>query len=290
MIRILYMSDLHLEMERWRLPIPGWASFRARHRAAPDHPSRGPMLAGITGLAGGAVDLIVLAGDIHNGLRGLVYADQLARYLGAPVVMVAGNHEFYHHDFATLLPAMREATVKTKGRVSFLENAVARFEIRGRALNVFGCTLWTDYALHGTPEPSMAAARARMNDHRFIQNGAKRFYPADALACHERSRAWLHEALAAARATDPAATNIVVTHHAPGDTVLGNRTGEIAPCYGSHLLAEFAPARPALWIHGHTHYRHVSVLEGLLVVSAPRGYVISADEDALRFLPGIVEI
>ena len=82
----------------------------------------------------------------------------------------------------------------------------------------------------------------------------------------------------------------MVTHHAPASTMLGRRTGEIAPCYGSDLLGAFAADRPALWIHGHTHYRHVSVVDGILVVSAPRGYVVTEADDALRFTPGVVEI
>ena len=127
---------------------------------------------------------------------------------------------------------------------------------------------------------------ARMNDHRFIRNGGATFSPLDALAAHRASRDWLKASLAA----DPAAVKVVVTHHAPAATMLGRRAGDIAPCYGSELLPDFAAARPALWVHGHTHYRHVSVVEGILVVSAPRGYVVAPEDDALRFMPGVVEI
>jgi DNA repair exonuclease SbcCD nuclease subunit len=103
-MRIAYMSDLHLEMESFRLAIPGWADFMARHKKVLRHPSRGPMLDEL-----GNIDLVVLAGDIHNGLRGIVYADQVSAYLDVPVLMIAGNHEYYHHDAMVLLPALRDA-------------------------------------------------------------------------------------------------------------------------------------------------------------------------------------
>jgi predicted phosphodiesterase len=284
MIRVLYMSDLHLEMERWRLAVPGWPAFLARHRDLPKHPARGPLLEYVE-----RIDLVVLAGDIHNGLRGEIYAEQVARYLDAPVVMVAGNHEFYRHDMARLLPALGQVTVKTGGQVSYLENDVASFTIRGRVLHVLGCTLWTDYALRGDPEIAMRDAGEIMNDHAMIELNGVPFKPADALARHVLSRAWLHETLADLRAADPSAEILIVTHHAPSHAVLGARTGDVAPAYASDLTAEFAPWRPAAWIHGHTHYRHATVKDGIRLLSAPRGYVAS-DEAALRYRPGIVEI
>jgi Icc-related predicted phosphoesterase len=284
MIRILYMSDLHLEMEQWRLPVPGWPAFLARHRAVAAHPARGPMLDGFA-----PVDLVVLAGDIHNGFRGVVYADQVAKYFGAPVVTVAGNHEFYHHATNVLLPALREASHKTGGRVTFLEDADATYTIRGRRLHVLGCTLWTDYALLGNPDAAMRHAGQRMNDHVFIEQDGAKFTPANALARHRGSVIWLRTTLAALRTSDPDCDVLIVTHHAPSGAVLGERTGPIAPAYGSDLLAAFAPFRPAGWIHGHTHFRHDSVSEGVRLVSAPRGYV-AYEEAALRFRPGILEI
>jgi predicted phosphohydrolase len=284
MIRVLYMSDLHLEMERWRLSVPGWPAFLARHRDLPKHPARGPLLEAV-----GPIDLVVLAGDIHNGLRGEVYAAQVGRYLDAPVVMVAGNHEFYHHDMARLLPALAQVTVKTAGRVSYLENDVASFNICGQTLYVLGCTLWTDYALHGDPDAGMRDAGDIMNDHAMIELNGRNFKPADALARHQQSRLWLHKTLAGLRKTDPGAEILIVTHHAPSGAVLGARTGQIAPAYGSEMMVEFAPWRPAAWIHGHTHFRHQSVEEGIRLLSAPRGYV-ALDEMVLRYRPGVVEI
>jgi len=285
MIRILYMSDLHLEMERWRLAVPGWAAFMARHKDAAahppraQHPARGPLLHGL-----GRVDLVVLAGDIHNGLRGLVYAEQVAAFLEAPVVMVAGNHEYYHHDYAVLLPALRHAAERTHPRVQFLENAAATFTFGGETLTVLGCTLWTDYALHGNARESMAYAQQMMNDFNFISMGNGAFTPWETRATHEESLAWLRNGIAGPGRT------IVVTHHAPSGLVLGQRQGRIAPAYASEIIGQFSAAPPELWIHGHTHFRHDSVVAGTRLVSAPRGYVGYDGDRALQFVPGIVEV
>jgi predicted phosphodiesterase len=285
MIRVLYMSDLHLEMERWRLPVPGWPAFLARHRAIAAHPSRGPLLNDL-----GAIDLIVMAGDIHNGLRGIVYADQVASFLGAPVVYVAGNHEFYHHDMDLLGPAFVAAAARTRGRVRYLENNTAGFEIAGTRLNVLGCTLWTDYELNGHAQTAMRVAARHMNDHAFIKIGAAQFTPDDALARHRQSRIWLHKTLARLRREQPAARNLIVTHHAPSPAYLGERTGGIAPSYASDMFLEFAHLTPAAWIHGHTHHRHDSLEEGIRFVSAPRGYVGFDGDAALTYRPGVLEL
>jgi predicted phosphodiesterase len=281
MIRILYMSDLHLEMERWRLGVPGWAAFMAGHRAVARHPARGPLLNDV-----GKVDLVVLAGDIHNGLRGLVYAEQVADFLAAPVVMVAGNHEYYHHDFAILLPALRHAAERLRPRVNFLENASACFTFGQESLTVLGCSLWTDYALNGDARTSMLQAQEMMNDYSLIRNGRRAFSPWNARPMHETSLAWLHETLGEGGRSK----NLVVTHHAPSGLVLGQRQGRIAPAYGSEIIGQFAEKPPAAWIHGHTHFRHDSVVAGIRLVSAPRGYVGFDGDKALNFVPGILEI
>jgi hypothetical protein len=282
MTRILYMSDLHLEMESYRLAVPGWADFLARHRRTPRHPSRGPMLNDTP-----KVDLVVLAGDIHNGLRGIVYGEQLGNYLDAPVVMVAGNHEYYHHDITTMLPAFRE-TVKSAKRVRFLENEAASFTFAdGAKLKLLGCSLWTDFALQGDPEQAAHNAQILMNDYRFIELDQAPLVAWKTREFHLKSLAWLHAELNTA---EPGVKHIVVTHHAPTSRALGKRVGPIAPAYASEILGQFSASNLDLWIHGHTHFRHDSIFNGIHLVSAPRGYVGHDGPKALQFKPGIVEL
>lgn len=285
MTRILYMSDLHLEMERWRLSIPGWQDFLRRRRAARNHPLRGPLLTGHE-----AIDLVVLAGDIHCGLRGIVYAERLSEYFSAPVVYVAGNHEYYHQHMDLLEPALRSAATHSNGAVRFLDNDIASFSFAGQRLHVLGCTLWTDFSLHDDAAEAMDYAAIYMNDYRAIRRVSTFFRPEHALARHEQARRWLRGTVARLRREEPDAKIVAVTHHAPHEAVLGRRTGRIAPAYASHLLSEFRAAKPDLWIHGHTHYRHDSMLDGIRVVSAPRGYVGHDGPAVLAYQPGVVEL
>ena len=282
MTRILYMSDLHLEMESFRLAVPGWTDFLARHRKEGRHPSRGPMLNAV-----GPVDLVVLAGDIHNGLRGIVYAEQVGKYLDAPVLVVAGNHEYYHHDMARLLPALQE-TLRKAEHVHFLENKAVSLTLGGgQKIKFLGCTLWTDFALQGAAELSMQNAQLVMNDYRFIDLKGISLAPQNTRDFHAASLAWLHREL---DATEPGVKRIVITHHAPSGAVLGKRTGPIAPAYGSEIIGQFSDKKLEAWIHGHTHFRHESTIDGIRLVSAPRGYVGHDGAKALQFKPGILEV
>ncbi len=284
MIRILYMSDLHIEMERWRLTLPGWGDFVARH-LAPRHMLRGPLLTGMEN-----IDLVVLAGDIHTGLRGIIYAEQLAAYLGAPVVYVAGNHEYYHQHMESLDAALQTATRHSCGRVHYLENGIASFSLGGQRVHVLGCTLWTDYRLLGDQKAAMDHAAAHMNDHRLIHRLNALFMPQHALARHEDSRLWLRRNVVRLRLEEPGSKIIIATHHAPHPNLLGRRTGRIAASYASDMLHEFAASPPDAWIHGHTHYRHDTRLEGIRIVSAPRGYVSHGGAEAMNYVPGLLEL
>src|SRR5690554_55923 len=52
-------------------------------------------------------DLVVLAGDIGEGLLGITWAADQSQRLGKPVLYTAGNHEYYHHDITRHDDAMR---------------------------------------------------------------------------------------------------------------------------------------------------------------------------------------
>jgi predicted phosphodiesterase len=279
-MRIIYMSDLHLEMESAWLGIRGWADFAGQRKRIARHPARGPMLNGLE-----KPDLVVLAGDVHNGLEALGYAQQVAAYFEAPVVLVAGNHEYYGHDAQTLLPALRAAADRLP-EVHFLERDSMMFEVGGEKVKVLGCTLWTDFALHGDSEAAAAHALRMMNDYRLINVGGLKLGPMATQLAHRDSRRWLLDEL---QHTARDVKRLVVTHHAPTPLALGQRQGRIAPAYASDLVGEFV-GQVDLWIHGHTHFRHESLESGIRIASAPRGYVGYDAEASPRFRPGIIEL
>ena len=239
MRRLLVISDLHLEMSDWTFP-----------ERFPEH------------------DIAVFAGDVTRpltaSLRLLGEARRSGPLRGSEVVLVAGNHEFYGEDIHRQRILARDAA-REEG-VFLLDKGEALFG----DLRVLGCTLWTDYALDGTPRRSMEAARTGINDHRLIRVDRAPFMPADALSLHREDLAWLSARL---RAPHDGPT-VVVTHHcpSPGSVHPGYALSPINPAFASNLDDLIRETAPDLWIHGHTHSSFDYVLGRTRVVCNPKGY------------------
>jgi len=144
-----------------------------------------------------------------------------------------------------------------------------------------GCTLWSDFALHGEDnvEASMAAAKRAMNDFALIslERGDPSwmptlFLPAHARRLHLESRAWLEGELERADASD--LPTVVVTHHAPHALSIHPRfAGDpVTPAFVSHLPELFERHRIDIWIHGHIHDSMAYEVAGARVICNPRGY------------------
>jgi hypothetical protein len=172
-VRVLYFSDVHIEI-RERDASTLWCEMLPL--------GYGPDLSPFTG----AVDLLVLAGDIgrvHStrNVSPLFYAEQAADFLGCRVILVPGNHEYYrgsfHEDRAALLTARRPGVTVLDRSETVIPRAAAR-------LRVLGATLWTDYAAVGDRDAAMEAAEREIDDHRLIRRcgGLAPFLPRDATA------------------------------------------------------------------------------------------------------------
>ncbi|KMZ12184.1 Ser/Thr protein phosphatase family protein [Candidatus Burkholderia humilis] len=135
-MHIQLASDLHLELLASRFP--GETLIRPAHGA----------------------DVLVLAGDIASG----AHTVELFANWPVPVMLVAGNHEFYNREFATTLTQMRAQAKGTSVRV--LERDVV--DIGG--VRILGCTLWTDYRLYDYDYQLSAMDQARrMTIRRFAR-------------------------------------------------------------------------------------------------------------------------
>lgn len=216
-------------------------------------------------------DVIVLAGDIHLGTKGLDWAKQFDK----PVIYVAGNHEYYGDIYECVHGKL---TTESKGtNVHFLENKDVVID----GVRFLGCTLWTDFNLFGSPPLSKINARALMNDYRAIKmrNDTERLHPDDTEFFHNTSVKWLHEKLR----ENCALKTVVVTHHAPSILSVDKKylTDATTPAFASKLdyLGNY---KSALWIHGHVHnncdymmskdHTEQSIMSATRVISNPRGY------------------
>lgn len=220
------------------------------------------------GRAARAADLVILAGDIHNG----EVAVRLGRAMfpGQRIIQVAGNHEFYGGQWQSGLAAMREAAREFE--VDLLENDAIIID----GVRFLGATLWTDFELYARPgrprqippAEAMAAMQRRMADFRVIRWQDRLLEPEDTVRLHRESRQWLAAGMAEAHD----GPTVVVTHHLPS-------ISSVAPpfvsapsntAFASDLDELFGGAD--LWIHGHTHHSFDYRRGRARIVCNPRGY------------------
>lgn len=230
-------------------------------------------------------DAVILAGDICcPGSKAVHWAQKDSTFGGRPVVLVAGNHEFYGREMRSELKQMRKAAAGSN--VHLLDRGTLNLD----GMRFVGCTLWTDFLLPvRQPDAgsevdlgkALQAARYGMNDYLQIEltSSSRTFYrerelrrllqPEDTLAMHWIDRDWLRRQL-----LEPFdGPTVVVTHHAPALASVAERYAQdwLTPSFVSALPATFFVA-PQLWVHGHTHSPFDYVEGCCRVVSNPRGY------------------
>lgn len=261
MVKLLVLSDLHIEF-------------------APFEPDRAAVA---------AADVVVLAGDIHNGVAAAAWAR--AAFGDKPIVYVAGNHEFYGEKWFGHVQALHEAS--REHGIHFLENEAV--DIGG--LRFLGCSLWTDFEFFGADRKHdcMREAQRQLNDYRLIKvektpeislAQSRRLQPAHTVLRFRRSVQWLEQCLAGA---DPSRT-VVVTHHAPHRGSVAPHFAEdpVTAAFGSDLTRLMGKA--SLWIHGHMHDSSDYTVDGTRVVCNPLGYPIRTGRQFENdsFAPGLI--
>lgn len=240
MVRILAMSDIHLEFADLALKISSWP------------------------------DLVVLAGDMGNGIASIEFARKQIPP-STPVIVVAGNHEFYGSSIETMTIALRSAA-EALHNVHFLECDQTIIPLRNRRVRILGGTLWTDFALRGIAwrAVDMAAAGKHINDFRLITFRGRLLTPRDTIDFHEATREWLDSKLAQPHD----GPTVVVTHHSPSARSEQPRYagGNLTAAFHSDLEWMIANYQPDLWIHGHSHWSVDYQIGRTRIFSNQRGY------------------
>jgi len=207
-------------------------------------------------------DVVVLAGDIGVGVGGIEWAARQCP--NVPVIYVPINHEFYDHDIGLT----DELKVAGPANIHVLNNDTLELD----GIRFLGCTLWTDFKLHGEGEAWSARQRAKrlIEDFASICNGGRRFTPEDSVEIHEASKTWLMGELE----HESNGPTVVVTHHLPASTSVAKRYANdpMNPVFASRLEDVIEKYRPELWIHGHTHVPCDYELFDTRIVCNPRGY------------------
>jgi len=202
-------------------------------------------------------DIIIAAGDIGVSTQGVEWL----KTFNKPVVYIAGNHEFYTHEYQQTLQLIRKRCAGSN--VHFLENDCFIFQ----GVRFLGCTLWADLFVEG--DKTAAALGKTLNDFRRIKFAERPFDAVQFSQLHQNSKTWLEQELA----QPYSGKTVVVTHHAPSlwswnDTAYALK--KLAYCNDMKpLLHEY---EIAAWFHGHVHCQIDYRIAGARILCNPRGY------------------
>jgi len=199
-------------------------------------------------------DVLIVAGDTHDE------PDQLRRFAASlppatPVILVLGNHEYDHKEFAQALPAYRTALADLPN-VHLLE----RDSIAIDSVTFLGANLWTDMR-GGLDAPAVARVLTAF-DMRGVSVD-------DLIALHRETVRWLETSY-----PRDARQVVVVTHTAPSFRSQHPRFAgsPLNGFFASDLDALVARLAPELWIHGHVHDPFDYEIGSTRVICHPRGY------------------
>ncbi len=198
-------------------------------------------------------DVIILAGDIDVGTKGVIWAIEESERLQKTIIYVPGNHEYYGGDLSSIRSSLFQYAKKSQddandktGVYVLDENEIIIQDVR-----FLGCTLWSDYLADPNTNQSTAMEFARngINDHHVIRYHGQTFTPEDALNLHIKARKWLKLKLS----ENFSGKTVVITHHGPS-MACQHKQFPISPISGAfHSNLDDLIELPDLWIYGHTH-------------------------------------
>ena len=229
-------------------------------------------------------DVVIFAGDIDIGTKGLEWAGfhcDITEKLG---VYVAGNHEFYYQKYDQTLSHLK--SIADSEGIAFLECS----EFIHQDVRFIGCTLWSDFRITGDADRAMAFSTRSINDYRLIQvpdTEATNWWPEpwkseidfsairyrtltpeDSRLIHSKSREWLQQTL-----EKPfSGKTVVITHHGPSPACQHPDfpVDEVSANFWSNL--EPLVEKSDLWVFGHTHTSLDTQINGTRLVTNQRGY------------------
>lgn len=209
-------------------------------------------------------DVVVLAGDIHVGTKGVEWAKE--RFDSTPVMYVFGNHEYYGKAIPHLLIKAREAAKGTSVKILEQEGC----SING--VRFLGCTFWTNFELLGDPKIAGYEATQKMTDYRRIRVSPefRKLRSLDTAIMNRQSQLWLEREFAGLGEEK----SVVITHHSPTSASLPKSYAQdlLSAAYASDLEGFVRKCGATVWIHGHIHRSTDIQLGNTRIVCNPRGY------------------
>lgn len=213
-------------------------------------------------------DICICAGDVMDGgpSSSIKWLGDWVSHL-MPVVIVPGDTEYARSSLVEGSEAAEDVAANYPN-LHFLNNGVVSID----GVRFIGSTLWTDFAIYGSPRDGMLDAKRTSRNFDLIKTSRvprKRFSAPQSLKRHRKACAFLEQNLPKA----PEFTTIVITHHAPSLHSLSDDwlDVDLAPSYASNLDRLILCHQPFAWIHGHVHRACDYYVGDTRVICNPRG-------------------
>lgn len=241
-MKVQYCSDLHLE-------------FRENLRFIQTLPFE---------VAG---DVLVIAGDVAYLNDTTIPNIQFWKWASKnyrQVLMVAGNHEFYHNgDVASQGDSWKRMF---HPNVGYYHNKVVHIDDTDFILS----TLWSRI-----PPLDEFTVKTGMNDYRQILYQKHRLHPQNINDEFEKNLTFIRNAVEASKAEKIA----VVTHHLPTFAAIDDMyKGDVLNvAFATELGDYIANSRINAWIYGHAHHRTNFYIGNTHMVSNPLGYIFAGE-------------
>jgi len=192
----------------------------------------------------GEEEFIISAGDICDAYD----YESVMDSLGLPYVGIAGNHEYYGHEYESV----NIDVFNNSGRM--FEN----FTVEVGDTSVHMCTLWTNIE----NEFLWYKYKNGLNDCRFIRGWTYDKYK----NAYDDSVRFINENVKEG--------DVVVTHHSPSSQsvdpkFIGN---DLNFCFHSDLDDVILNLKPSIWVHGHMHDACDYLLGDTRIICNPMGY------------------
>lgn len=204
--------------------------------------------------------VLILAGDIHTGMRAYDFVMEMCERF-YQVIYVLGNHEFYGHTPPHIIKNW-EHIAEQHINLYVLENGFV--EIDGVVFA--GGTLWTD--CNNDDWFTKQKIKKAMTDFRIIKN----FGIDMAVQAHIRTKWYLDELL---KRADPLKKKVIITHHLPIEQCITEqwKNNPINPAFACTDMGEVVSKNNIdLWIYGHTHQPNDFIHANTRFLCNPRGY------------------
>lgn len=199
------------------------------------------------------------------------------------VVVVAGNHEFYHGKWVASLAHLRNEYIKFPN-IYFLERDTKVID----DVTFVGATLWTD--CNKFDPLTLHALGDMMADYSVIRHdglGYTKLRPAHSAHRHRQTLEYFGHVLG----ENKDKKCVIVSHHAPSFQSVAAEYKSKATMNGGYAsdLSEFILDNPQikLWTAGHMHHSYRYHMGDTLVACNPRGYInheSCADNFRLKYI------